>query len=266
MLDNKFIPQKITRLRLRKNRKATGCVIVEGLPEIKRAMAADVPFEVVYLCRELIDVDESQFDHLKLVHISLDEFKQIAYGQKLKGILAICRPRQLTLQDVELKENALVVVCEGIEKPGNLGTVIRSADGAAVDCVINCAGKTDWFNQHVVRASIGAVFDVSTVDATREETVAFLKEQGFKIFATSSKGRKDCFETDLRGRVALLMGSEDQGLSSMLKESADDLIYIPIAGRSSSLNIAMSASILMYEAFRQRRNSGGARCNPNLEN
>ena len=248
-----FIPQKITSLRLRKNRKATGCVIVEGLPEIKRAMAADVPFDVIYLCRELIDVDETQFANLNLIHISLDEFKQIAYGQKLKGILAICRPKQMTLEDVVLKENALIVVCEGVEKPGNLGTVIRSADGANVDCVINCDGKTDWFNQHVVRASIGAVFDVQTVDATSQETVAFLKERGFKIFATSARGKNDCFEADFRGNVALLMGSEDKGLSSTLKETADELIRIPIIGRSSSLNIAMSASILMYEAFRQRR-------------
>ncbi len=254
-----FIPQKITGLRLRKNRQATGCVIVEGLPEIKRAMAANVPFEVIYLCRELIDVDEGQFAHLNVIHISKDEFKKIAYGQKLKGILAICRPNQMTLQTVMLKENALVVVCEGVEKPGNLGTVIRSADGANVDCVINCDGKTDWFNQHVVRASIGAVFDVQTVDATKEETVAFLKEHGFKIVATSAKGKRDCFESDFRGKVALLMGSEDKGLSSMLKENADELIRIPIVGRSSSLNMAMSASILMYEAFRQRRISGTPR-------
>lgn len=246
------IPQKITGLRLRKNRRATGCVIVEGLPEIKRALAAHVPFEVIYLCKELIDVDEKLFDGLNLIHISLDEFKKIAYGQKLKGILAICRPDQKTLQTIVFKENALIVVCEGVEKPGNLGTVIRSADGADVDCVINCDGKTDWFNQHVVRASIGAVFDVQTVDATKEETVAFLKERGFKIYATSAKGKSDHFEADFRGKVALLLGSEADGLSSILKESADELIRIPMAGKSSSLNVAMSASILMYEAFRQR--------------
>lgn len=247
------IPQKITGLRLRKNRKATGCVIVEGLPEIKRALAAHVPFEVIYLCRELIDVDEGLFAHVKVVHISRDEFKTIAFGERLKGILAICCPKQLTLQTVKLRKNALVVVCEGVEKPGNLGTVIRSAEGVDADCVINCDGKTDWFNHHVVRASIGAVFDVQTIDATKEETVVFLKERGFKIFATSAKGKKNFFEVDFKGRVALLLGSEADGLSFTLKESADELIRIPMAGKSSSLNVAMSASILMYEAFRQRK-------------
>lgn len=253
MYNSVLIPQKIKGLRLRKNRLATGCVIVEGLPEIKRALAADVPFEVIYLCKEVIDVDEKMFADTKIVHISKEQFKQIAFGERLKGILAICRPPELALKDVVLKKNALVIVCEGVEKPGNLGTVIRSADGVGADCVINCDGKTDWLNHHIVRASLGAVFDIQTVDATKEETIVFLKERDFKIFATSAKGSKDYFDSDFSGNVALLMGSEDKGLSGMLKNNADELIRVPILGRSSSLNVGMCASIVMYEAFRQRR-------------
>jgi len=243
---------EISQLRTREGRARSGLVIVEGVPEARQALRAGIAFEELYICPELFNDVDNEFGSLKPVLLTKDEFAEIAFGTHLKGLLAICRPKQIAFDDLHFEEEALIVVLEAVEKPGNLGTILRSCDGAGVHAVIHCDGKTDLYNQHVVRSSMGTVFIVPTVAATREETAQFLSKHHFRILAASAHARQPYYETDFSGRCAIFIGSEHQGLSKFWLKAADDLITIPMRGQSKCLNAAMSASILVYEALRQR--------------
>lgn len=243
---------EVKRLRLREHREKTGLLIVEGYTEVLRALSADVPVKKVYVCQELL-ADSIENLKLKCVeHITKEEFKRIAFGKRLKGILAICEPKKWTLETVRLSKNPFVVVLEGVEKPGNIGTVIRSCDGASVDCIICCDQKTDIYNQHVVRSSLGTLFHVPTIAATKEEALNFLKRNNLNIYAATAKAAYQYSNCDFNRPSAVIFGNEHLGVSSYLLENSDQAISIPMAGEATSLNIAMSASIIVYEANRQR--------------
>ncbi|VAX35372.1 hypothetical protein MNBD_UNCLBAC01-376 [hydrothermal vent metagenome] len=176
----------------------------------------------------------------------------MAFGARLKGVLAICQPKQYQLENLKLKQNPFIVILEGVEKPGNIGTVIRTADGAGVDAVILCNSKTDVYNHNIVRSSIGTIFTVPTIMVTPEETLQFLKSQNIKIFTTSANTEKLYTTINFKQPSAIIIGNEHTGVSSFWEEHAEAKIKISMLGEASSLNAAMSASIIIYEALRQK--------------
>ncbi|MCA9407317.1 MAG: RNA methyltransferase [Candidatus Omnitrophica bacterium] len=245
--------QQIQKLRKREHRHKTGMVIVEGYPEVKRAYEAKVLFQELYICPELVVEDWSIFQNIKITEVSKEVFSAIAFGSRLKGILAVCQPEILRLTDLKIKTNPFFVILENVEKPGNLGGVIRTCDGAGVDAVIMCDGKTDIYNQHVVRSSIGTVFTVPTVSTDKQTLLAFLRSHQIQIFAATAHAQHVYTQADFVQPAALLIGNEHEGVSSFWFEQAYQKIKIPMQGQASSLNASTSAAILIYEALRQRQ-------------
>ena len=186
-------------------------------------------------------------------------YEKMAYRGSTEGIIAVVKSRDHTLSSFLLppssfleKDNPLVVVLEGVEKPGNLGAILRSADAANVDAVIVCDPLTDLYNPNLIRASIGAIFTVPTAVCTSQECIAFLKERGIRILTAQLQDSYEYYDYDMRPATAIVMGTESTGLTQQWREAADAHIRIPMLGRLDSLNVSVSAAILMFEAVRQR--------------
>ncbi len=188
-----------------------------------------------------------------VIEIPEQLYRKVAYRESTEGIIAEVEYKSLTLEDLKLPENPLVMVLESVEKPGNLGAVLRSADAAGVDAVIFCDPLTDLYNPNLIRASIGAVFTVPTVAASSEETIAFLKARGIQILTAQLQDSSLYYDVDMRRGTALVMGTEATGLTDLWRQAASAHIRIPMLGRLDSLNVSVSAAILLFEAVRQRQ-------------
>ena len=251
---------KIKRLRGREYRLKAGLTIAEGYPEVKRAQKAG-GIKRIFVSPQLISIQPEEFDPTLLSFVSKDEFAQVAFGHRLKGIIAICQPRHYTFDDLRLELNAMVVVIDSIEKPGNLGTIIRSADGAGASAVLMCDQKTDVYNHNVVRASLGTVFHIPIVECKKEDAHDFLKRNNFQVICATPKAEGLYTECDYNKRSAVIIGNEHDGVRPYWMDYATKKIRIPMLGESSSLNAAMSASIILYEALRQKNgNYPPSRC------
>jgi TrmH family RNA methyltransferase len=177
----------------------------------------------------------------------------LAFGERAEGVLGVAVARTPTLRDLKLPANPLIAVLEGVEKPGNLGAVLRSADGAGVSAVIVADGVSDLYNPNTIRGSLGTVFSLPMAVATSREAIAWLRHQGIRMCAAWVDAPVDYTAVDYRGAVALVLGSEAQGLSDIW--SVDDVVRIrlPMLGIADSLNVSATAAVLFYEALRQRR-------------
>jgi RNA methyltransferase, TrmH family len=248
-------------LRERRDRESSGLTLVDGAREARRAMEAGVEVETVFVCRELLTSDDARAavaalgrarGRRELVELSARAFEKLAYGDRSDGIVLVVRPRARTLAELQLPEEPLVVVTEDVEKPGNVGAILRSADGAGADAVI-AVGGTDLFNPNVVRASVGTVFTVPVAAAPIGEVAAWLRERRFRVIATRVDSPTLHVEADLRGPVALVLGSEARGLSPAWAGDEVETVRLPMEGLADSLNVSAAAAILLYEAWRQRR-------------
>ena len=229
-----------------RERKARGLFVVEGRREFERAVAAG--FEPVTV---FVREDEAEADTADFV-VTRRLYEKIAYRGGTEGIVAVLRTRETSLAQLPLSPVPLILVLESVEKPGNLGAVLRSADAAGVDAVLVCDPLTDLYNPNLVRASLGAVFSVPVVTCTSEAACAWLKAQGIAIQTAQLQDSELYYETDMVRPTALVFGTEDKGLSDFWRERADAHIRIPMAGMMDSLNISVSAAILAFEAVRQR--------------
>ena len=171
----------------------------------------------------------------------------------LRGVIAEVRPNMLTLNDLRLPEHPLIIVLESVEKPGNLGAVLRSADAAQADAVVVCDPLTDLYNPNIIRSSIGAIFTVPCVACTSEECITFLKTKNIQILTAQLQDSLPYYDTDMRCGTAIVMGTESTGLTQQWREAADRHIRIPMNGMLDSLNVSVSAAILLFEAVRQRQ-------------
>ena len=186
----------------------------------------------------------------KLFEVSKEVYSKISYREGTEGVMAEVRVPQRRLEDLTLPENPLVMVLESVEKPGNLGAVLRSADAAGADAVLCCDPLTDLWNPNLIRASIGAVFTVPCVTCSSQEAIAWLKERGIRILTAQLQDSSLYYDCDMTVGTAIVMGTEATGLTQQWREAADAHIRIPMLGRLDSLNVSVSAAILLCEAVR----------------
>lgn len=243
--------KELVRLRDRRHRDRSGLFLIEGEREIRRALAADVVVEELYyapdICGEpLLAQFYTSFACARSV------FDKIAYRESPDGLLAVARQSAHTLGGLKLSKEPLLLIVEGVEKPGNLGAMLRSCDGVGVDGLIVCDPVVDLYNPNVVRASMGALFSVPVAVATVSEVVSWLSERGVALVVASPDARKRYWEVDLRLPVAIGVGAEHAGLSPELSQAAVEAVSIPMRGEADSLNVATSATLMLYEAVRQR--------------
>jgi RNA methyltransferase, TrmH family len=257
-LENPHI-KGVVRLKDRAARDETGLTVIDGLREVSRAFEAGATFKEIYLCRELFEkygkksfLAKIEAKEIPIFEVTKEIFHKIAFGDRREGIVGICQPALKTLMEIPIKEGSLFVVVEDVEKPGNLGAILRSCDGAGVDALIVSDPRTDIYNPNVIRASVASVFSVPVVQAINEEVFPFLRERGVRIVATSPDGEKIYANANLKGSVAIVVGSEQKGLSSFWMTHADVKVRIPMHGKSDSLNVSITTAIIVYEAVRQR--------------
>lgn len=246
-------------LRDRKNRDAEGLTLLEGYRELTRALAAGIAITEVFHCPEMYlgENEPSLLAGLEKQGADIYEctpeiLTKMAYRDRPEGLMAAARMKRGTLDDMPKKKNGLYLVAETIEKPGNLGSILRSADAAGVTGVIVCDKRTDFFNPNVIRASTGAIFSVPLAEATSEEAFKWLKDLGIKTLAATPHTDKYHTDVDMTCGVAVVVGAEQFGLSDYWMDSADLKVLIPMLGKMDSLNVATAATILLYEAARQR--------------
>ena len=254
----------VVKLRSCSTREETGEMIVEGFRECRRALDNGYRPGAIFRCPELYLKNENEAQLVAdaertgadVFTCSKTAFVKMAYKERPDGLLMTGPHVAKRLADLELPPNALVIVTESIEKPGNLGTILRSADAAKVAAVIVCDRTTDIHHPNVVRASTGTMFSVPIVEASSDEALAWLKEKGFRILAATPHAEKLHFEVELTGNVAIALGAEQYGLTAKWMDGAELRVRIPMLGLADSLNVSAAATILVYEAVRQRVAAG----------
>lgn len=251
-IQNPKIKQLTALLKKSSERRSCGVFVVEGQRELQHCVEAGFAVESLFVCKELFTGD---FDvkNAAVYTVSPKVYEHIAYRGSTEGVVAVVKCRERSLDDLELGETPLIIVLESVEKPGNLGAVLRSADAANADAVIVCDPLTDLYNPNLIRASIGAVFTVPVVACDSLACIDFLKSKNIQILTAQLQDSSLYYETDMRRGIAIVMGTESTGLTQQWRLAADAHIRIPMLGRLDSLNVSVSAAILLFEAVRQRK-------------
>lgn len=236
-------------------RQKQNLIVIEGLREIGLAIKSGMILKSVFYCSDIIsneDIEQELNFTGTYFEISSDIYNKLAYRGSTEGIIALAEPRFNALNDLELRDNPLIIVLESVEKPGNLGAILRTADAANVDAVIISDPLTDIYNPNVIRSSVGCVFTNQVIACSSDETITWLKEKGIKSYAAALTATKNYHETDLAGPTAIIMGTEADGLTEKWLKNTDKQIIIPMSGEIDSLNVSTSTAILVFEAMRQR--------------
>lgn len=255
---NPFV-KRLIRLRERRERERSGQFLIEGARELERAVSAGVHIDEVVFAPELGNasgrsvVARVQSAGIRVSEFSASAFERASLREGPDGVLAVARTWRSHPERLGLGSAPLLLVIDGVEKPGNLGALLRSADAANASAVLACGEGTDPFNPNVVRASMGSLFALPVVVSREAEARAFLTRAGIRTVASTPKGPSEYWDADMSGPVALVVGAEHQGLSESWLQHADELVRIPMAGSADSLNVATSGALLLYEALRQRR-------------
>lgn len=237
-----------------KERRERGLFVVEGRREFRQCLEGGYLPDTLFYCPELFNSRELEELETPLIEVSKYVYEKIALRGSTEGIVAVLKSRELKLEGLKLKKNPLIIVLEGVEKPGNLGAVLRSAEATGVDAIIVCDPLTDLYNPNLIRASIGSVFLQQVVTSTSEEAIGWLKKEKISILTAQLQDSELYYDTDMRGAIAIVLGKESEGLSQIWREAAERKISIPMLGKMDSLNVSVSAAILCYEAVRQRHN------------
>lgn len=248
------------RLRGRRERDKEGLTLIDGVRETMRALAGGATVTEVFLLPEALEgAEASAFiamlseRQVPTTQLGRDAFAKLAYGDRLDGAVAIAETPPRTLDALVLPAAPLIAIVEGVEKPGNLGAILRTADGASVDAVIVADTATDLFNPNIIRASIGTVFALPVAVASSGDVLTWLGARDIAIIAARVDGSIDYVAADYRGSVAIALGSEARGLSDAWGEEARASVRLPMLGVADSLNVSATAAVLFYEALRQRR-------------
>jgi len=253
--------RSLVALRRRRTREAAGLTLIDGYDELLLALDAGVVPRTVYFCPELMLDPVVQHDVLVRLHALGSDtqqlgrlaFEKVAYREGPDGFLAVVTSVVSSCDDLSPGVSPLVLICQGVEKPGNLGAMLRTADAAGLAAVVAVDPVTDWSNPNLVRASKGTVFSVPVASADTPETLRWLSEHDIALAATTPEADLNYTEVDYTGSIAIAVGGEKYGLTKEILAAAAYRIRIPMAGRANSLNVATSAAVVIYEAVRQRR-------------
>ena len=248
-----------TALRDRRERDRAGLTLVDGAREVRRALDAGIEVVEAFVCEPLLAGPDARaaLDALRPRGVAIQPtsesvFAKLAFGERAEGILAVVRIPSTALADLALPDDPLIVVIEGVEKPGNVGAVLRSADGAGADAVVAASPRTDLFNPNAIRASAGTIFTVPTAAAATPDVLAWLRDSGVRIVAARVGAGRPYTETGLTGPLAIVLGAEADGLTDAWTADGIEAVNLPMLGVADSLNVSISAAILLYEARRQR--------------
>lgn len=256
--------KQVMHLRHKPERDETGLFLIEGYRELLRAVNAGWTVAHLFTCAELfLGTNEPALiqrlaaQGTQILTCSKAVFQKISYRDRPDGLLAVAPQRKLSLADLEKSLNQtqppFFVVAEAIEKPGNLGTILRSSDAVGVDGLIVCDRCTDIYNPNVVRASVGTLFTVPAVEESGEKTLNWLKQQQITVLAATPHADQEFTQVDLTQPIAIAVGTEQLGLSERWMQEAALQVRIPMRGVADSLNVAMATTLLLYEALRQRQ-------------
>lgn len=242
----------VVRLRDdKRQRQKDGLMLVEGFDEIQLALSAGYKPQTVLTAPELVS---RQIDEVSAASITVHRpvFEKMSYRQNPDGWLAVFPIPRISLDNLKLGPPPLMIVAESIEKPGNLGAILRTADAAKVDALLICDPRVDAYSPNVVRASRGAIFTVPVIETSSAQAAVFLQRNGIRILAATPSAKDEFTRQDLRGPLAVAVGTEDEGLSEFWLSQADVRVRIPMMGKVNSLNVSVSTALIIYEAIRQR--------------
>ncbi|MFD1603118.1 TrmH family RNA methyltransferase [Flavobacterium artemisiae] len=254
-VQNPFIKSLVLLQEKSKARKQTGTFLIEGQREISLAIKGGYEIETVLFLADL--VSESEINKLirnpfQLIEINKEVYQKLAYRDTTEGILAVAKTKSLKLSDLKLSENPLILVTESLEKPGNVGAVLRTADAAKLDAVLIADPKSDLYNPNIVRSSVGCLFTNQIAVGTTEEIIAFLKEKKINFYSATLQNSTSYHTQNFTTPTALVVGTEATGLTRKWREEATQNIIIPMQGEIDSMNVSVAAAILIFEAKRQR--------------
>lgn len=252
--------KEVLRLEKRSYRDERGLVVVEGYREVKRMLDNGRKPTALFFCPALYQgeneptiVRRCAEAGAELYECSESAFRKIAYRDRPEGLIALTPQVRLSLHDLSLPPSPLLVVAQAIEKPGNLGSILRSADAAGAHGVIVCDRCTDIHNPNVVRSSVGTLFSLPVVEASTDETLSWLRSHRIRIIAATPSAQTEYTDCNMTTGIAIVVGTEKFGLSERWMREADERVRIPMLGQIDSLNVAAAATLLLYEAVRQRR-------------
>jgi len=259
-IQNPLIKEIIQLQEKSRNRKKKGLFIIEGYREITLALKSDYQIDTILFCEDIISNDivsnivNLTVQKIEIIIISKEVYQKIAHRKTTEGILALASFKKLVLNDLIISKNPLFLIAEAPEKPGNLGAILRTADAANLDAVIIANPKTDLYNPNIIRSSVGCVFTNQIVTGTTEEIIDYLKQNKINIYAAALKEDSINYTTiDYSKPSAIVVGTEATGLSTGWLQNATRNIIIPMEGEIDSLNVSVSAAIIIFEAKRQRK-------------
>ena len=249
--------KQIVQLSKARERKEQGLVVVEGAREIGLELEAGYELQVVYVCPEIYAKSDypnllNQIDPSLKIAISQTVFEKVAYREGSDGLLALIKPKNHSLEQLKMSVKPFIIVLESVEKPGNLGAVLRTADAASVDAVVICDPTTDLYNPNAIRSSVGCLFTVQVAVCSSKECLDWMKTHKIQSFAAELQASEWYHECDFNGPSAVIMGTEADGLTPFWLQHADKRIKIPMRGVIDSLNVSVSTAVLTFEAMRQR--------------
>jgi TrmH family RNA methyltransferase len=254
-VQNPFIKSLVLLQEKAKARRQSGTFLIEGKREIELAIKGKYEIETLLFLPELISNDylsKLSKNQIGLIEINKEVYQKLAYRDTTEGILAVAKTKSLALSDLKLPKNPLILVMESIEKPGNIGAMLRTCDAAKIDAVILANSKSDLYNPNIVRSSVGCLFTNQIATATTEEAIAFLKEKNIAIFGATLQNSNSYHTQDYTIPNALVVGTEATGLTQPWRDNATQNIIIPMQGEIDSMNVSVAAAILLFEAKRQR--------------
>ncbi len=240
----------IALLQKSSERRESALFTVEGVREISHCIEAGYKPACIFFCPDI--VSEETLPQCRHFALSAGLYAKAAYREGTEGAIGVFQAIEHPLSSLHLKDNPLIAVLESVEKPGNLGAVLRTCDAAGADALVICDPRTDLYNPNLIRASIGAVFTVPTAVCTTAQAITFLKSKGIRILTAQLQDSSLYYDCPMTKGTAIVMGTEATGLSDKWRQAADAHIRIPMLGKLDSLNVSVSAAILLYEAVRQR--------------
>lgn len=247
--------KSLMQLEKPRERRKQQLFLIEGAREVRLALEAGYKIGNIFYCEEIVAKKELGFDltdNKLVIPVSREVFQKIAVREDSGGVLAVAEMKPHGLSQIRLSKNPLVLILEAVEKPGNLGAILRTADAAGVDAVIICDPQTDFYNPNVIRSSVGCVFTTQIAAATSNETIKWLNQHNISIYCTYLAASKVYHQVDYKQASAIVLGTESIGLSDIWVKNATANIIIPMHGKIDSMNVSNAAAVVVFEALRQR--------------